>query len=274
MTGEILRLKPDQVISEIRQGTIEVVSVLKPVEQPEAEPGGIEKAKRIFGENFLGPDAIHVMETILKTNGVDVKFEIPTTTFPYTGSDIEKAKQDDSKGTPRMVVLRPEWMIVREGGKDIRKPVNILNLRDLFKKDDRFGSDRISYEFNPFGEGAVFCLQDWYDNEDFAKRPLKAGYAIPTKDILFDSIDTTWNDQQALLEPGERRREANEAVWDTILYYASTYKKIMEHPNDWTNSRTSDGSIVSVGDFDSRGLALRSWSPWYSEGALGVCPSL
>jgi hypothetical protein len=164
-------------------------------------------------------------------------------------------------------------MVIKKGNQDVRKPVNILNLRDLFKKEDRFGSGRISYQFNPFGEGPVFYNQDWYDNEDFAKQPLKAGYAMPTKEVLPDSTNTNWNDQQALLEPGERRREANEAVWDSILYYASTGIKILERHYDWTNSHTFNGSPVNVGDFDSHGLRLGSWLPSESPGFLGVCPS-
>jgi hypothetical protein len=276
MTGEILRLKPDQVINEIRQGKIAVVSAPKPVERPKSESIGTEKAKRIFGENFLGPEAILVMEDKLWARGVKVEFEIPKIDFPYSEVDIEKASRDVSKGKSRMVVLRPEWMIVKEGNQDVRKPVNILNLRDLFKNQTKDGSGRVicvSYDFNPFGKGSVFYSQDWYDNRDFAKEPLKAGYAMPTKRILPNSTNITWNDQQTLLEPGERRREANEAVWDMILYYASTGKKILGYRFDWTSSRLSDGRPVGVSGFASGGLCLNSWFPSISGDVLGVCPS-
>lgn len=261
MSETILRLKPEQVIQEIQNGQIEVVrSNLRPAETPRAEAVGVERAKGVFGENFLGEEAIHVMEAKLKKAGVDVKFEIPTTNFPYTEADIEKARQDESRGRGRMVVLRPEWMFVKERNKDIKKPVNILNLRALLK------------DKNPFGSGVIFYNQGWYNDQDFAKQPLTAGYAMPTREIITGSTSTTWNDQQNLLEPGERRREANEAVWDTILYYASTGKKVLETRWDWT-ATASDDDLVYVGYFGSDGLYVDYRPPSYPLPYIGVCPS-
>lgn len=275
---EILRLGKDTVISEVHSGTIKVVSQIISPEPPKVEPskhGSLEKTKRLFGENFLGEDAIHIMENKFKTAGIEVKFEIPNLIFPYSEANIEKARQDENRDRSRMIVLRPEWMIIREGRQNVRKQVNILNLRELFKKENRHQGQVISitYNNNPFGSDAVFYDQDWYDDQDFAKQALKPGYAMPTREILDDSRSKNWDEQQTLLESGERRREANETVWDTLLYYASTGKKILESDYDWTQTRTSDGDLVLVGYFGSNGLGLSSWRRSDSDDDLGVCPS-
>ncbi len=278
--SEILRLQPGVVINEIRAGVIEVISTPKPSEAPRVEPAtrpGTEKAKALFGENFLGEEVIHVMESKFKAAGVNVKFEIPTDRFPYSDTDVEKAKQDEARGRGRLIVLRPEFMTVKKGGKDVKKPVNIINLRELFKKEKKnvLGQvTEVTYDNNPFGSGTVFYNQNWYNkDEDFATLSLKPGYAMPTKEVVNDSRSKDWNTQQALLEPGERRREANEVVWDTLLYYGATGKKILEKDYDWTSSRASDGRLVSVGYFASAGLRLSHWNPSDSNAYLGVCPS-
>ena len=46
-------------------------------------------------------------------------------------TQLQAAKAEKADGKERMVILRPEWMVV--DGE--RKPVNILTLRDLFKQE-------------------------------------------------------------------------------------------------------------------------------------------
>ena len=211
MPEAILRLKPEQVIQEIQGGQIEVIrgDFPTPVEPlPRVESAGVEKAKNVFGENFLGEEAIHLMESKFQVAGVNVKFEIPQVSLPYFDADIENARQDEVRDRGRMVVLRPQWMVVKEGNKEVRKPVNILNLRELFKKEAKnlLGKvTKVTYDNNPFGTGAIFYVQDWCDSKDFAKESLKPGFGMPTREVIPGSTSKTWNDQQALLEPGERR---------------------------------------------------------------------
>ncbi|MDP2638303.1 MAG: AAA family ATPase [Candidatus Levybacteria bacterium] len=218
---------------------------------------GFEKAKKLFGENFLGEEAIHLMEQKCQASGINVKFEIPKVGNIFTDEMFKLLQEDKKNGRERLISMHPEFMTVN--GK--RKPVNLLNLRELFKKT------------NPFGNGAIFYDQNWYDNEDFAKQSLKAGFSLPTREILADSISKTWNEQQTLLLKGERRREAIEVLWDGTLYYATTGKKFLEDKYDWTQTRTSDGGLVGVGGFGSGGLGVSSWPAGSSHSYLGVCPS-
>lgn len=218
---------------------------------------GLEKAKKLFGEDFLGEEAIHLMEQKCQASGINVKFEIPKAGNILTDEMLKLLQEDKKNGRERLVSMHPEFMTVNGKGK----PVNLLNLRELFNRT------------NPFGNGAVIYNQNWYSNEDFAKQSLKAGFGLPTKEVLADSTSKTWDKQQTLLLKGERRREAIEVLWDGILYYATTGKKLLEDKYDWTQTRTSDGRLVDVGAFASGGLVVDLWDPGSSRSGLGVCPS-
>ncbi len=241
--------------------------------QPEG--GSIERAKQLFGEDFYGEEAIHTLEEKCKTKGINVKFDIPTQ-FQYSDEDLDQAKQDEEEGRKRLMVLRPQWMVVREGNQNVRKPVTILNLRELFKKENRrLGRPTtVSYDNNPFGDSAVFYKYDpdWYAEQEFAKEPIKSGYAMPTKDVLPDSWSKTWEDQQELFGEGESRREANEAVWDLLLTYATKGEKLLTQRADWTNSQTSDQDRVHV-HWNSDGLYVNDWGPGGPGPSIGVCSS-
>ncbi len=265
MAGEIFRLKPDQVVDLIKQGQMEVINHNPPPEPLAISNRKTEKGKLLFGENFLDQEAIHVMVQKCQAKGINVTFEIPqagaldlnglrTSLSPDV---IEAIKADEAKDKKRLVVLRPEFMIVN--GE--RKPVNLINFRSLFGT------------INPFGRGELFYGSPWYDSEDFARQPLRPGFGLPTRNVVRKTLNKTWTDQESTLEPGERRREAIEAVWDTILYYAATGKRLLQNTYDWTSSRASDGDLVSVGAFDSNGLDVGSWSPEDSGSDVGVCPS-
>lgn len=235
-----------------------------------SEPGPkvveLEKAEQLFDEDFLGEDAIHIFEEKCRANGINVQFEIPSVVFQYTEQQLKDAKEEENKNKARLVSLRPEWMTVN----GTRQQVNILNLRNLFRKES---NGIVTYDNNPFGTGAVFYTNTWFDTgENFAKEQLKAGYALPTKDVVSGSWNKKWADQTTGFDPGERRREANEAVWDILLYYAKTGNKLVTTRWDWTNSQTSGRRRVDVG-FYRDGLSVGGWFPGLPDVSLGVCSS-
>ena len=231
-----------------------------------------EKARNIFGENFFGEQALHSFEEKCKGRGINISFEIPQTPMHLDETQLKAAKNEEAEGKERMVVLRPEWMVV--DGK--KKPVNILTLRDLFKIETTDPNDpnetTILYDNNPFGEGPVFWDSDWFEEEDFAKEQLKPGYGLPTKEVIPDSWNKTWDDQITLLGEGEKRREVVETVWDSLLYYAATGEKNSEDKWDWTNSQASSRNRVSVSWY-SDGLNVGYWPPGYPYSHIGVCSS-
>lgn len=275
MPEHLVTFPPGTSAKLIEEGRM-VVNATPRIEIPlKAEFKGIEKAKELFKEDFLGEEAIHAFEEKCRARGIRVAFEVPTE-FQYSEDDLSQAKEDEEKDKARMVVLRPSWMTVKEGGKDIQKPVTILNLRDLFKKETkRLGrAANITYDNNPFGEGPVFYKYDpdWYADQDFAREQLQSGYAMPTKEILPGSTNKTWSDQQDLFEPGEKRREAVESVWDSLLYYAARGEKLLQSHWDWTNSLSSAQRRVGV-RWASGGLVVGDWGPGDPLPDIGVCSS-
>ncbi|TSC88231.1 MAG: hypothetical protein G01um10147_136 [Microgenomates group bacterium Gr01-1014_7] len=259
MPTETLPFDPNQVPKLLKEGRIKVVKAV-PVtpDRPLHGDRRVEKARQLFGEDFLGEEAIHTMEAKFLAAGVDVHFVIPQVTFPLDESAVQAAKDEERRGRARMVVLRPEAMVVN--GQN--KPVTLLEFRNLFKDHP-----------NPFGSGKVFYDQTWYDDQDFAKQPMAAGFALPTKDVLQDSLNKTWTAQQVLVQQGERRREGIETVWDLVLYYAATGKKLLESRWDWGNTRASVDRLVAVGRFGSDGLRVGGWSPTRQLPDFGVCLS-
>lgn len=265
----LLPFDPNKVPDLIKQGKIRVVgaptvpSAPEPVVIPSSR--AVERAKQLLGEDFLGEEAIHMIEQKFQVAGVNVRFDIPRANL--MDPVVEAAKADEAHSRARLIVLRPEAMVVN--GE--RKPLNLINLRELFRKDRR--GREFAYDNNPFGNGTIFYKQDWYDGQDFAQESMRAGFGLPTKEVIRDSTSKTWDQQQSLLLPEENRREAVETAWDTLLYYSNTGKKLLTNRWDWGNSLTSLGYRVHVGVFDSNGLHVNDWYPSGSREDVGVCPS-
>lgn len=274
MAEQILRIKPADVVKLIKQGEMEVVSPTIPAspDRPIPYTRMVERAMDILGTDFLGVEAIEKMTDKLKTVGVNVEFNLGSIPdLPYTEEDLQLAKQNGE-----ILVLRAGTMT--EG---TQRPINIINFRKLFKKDPNGVLETPFYTFRK-------DANDWYKNEDFAKKnvEIQPGWALVKKDLLEDSRNKNWNQQNDVLKAyGEelvqtgatnidvRRRTAMEAVWDAMLYYTNTGEHLLERDWDWTSSRTSGGYLVRVGVFDSNGLYVNGWNPEHSRSNVGVCPS-
>lgn len=226
----------------------------------------IKRAEEIFKGNFFGTKAISVFEEKCRLKGIDVEFAI-SRADSLDMSSLEDAEADKAKGKKRLVFLHPNLMIFKVGGLEISQPVNILNLRELFKTENDYG---VSYNNNPFGDGPVFDAQDSFNATDFARQPIKARYSFSSKDIIPGSQNKTWLYQWALLEPGERRREAVEAIWEALLYYSNTGKNIFDKNYwDWTNSQVSPSLRVDVGS-RGKGIHISAWNVGIYDADLGV----
>lgn len=268
---EILSLPQGSAKNLIKKGEM---TILAPPKEQQPQVAGTERAKELFGDDVLGAEAILTMEQKLQQAGVNVKFEIPQIGFKYMEPDLQRAKEDATRGRERFVTLRPSWMSV--DGQ--RKPITLVSLRDLFRQEQQVKEGRktvtvVTYDKNPFGDGAVFYNQDWYDNEDFANKQMIEAYAMPTNETLADSLNISWNDQVNLIEQGEVRRDAVETAWDTILYYAKTGRRLLKTKYDWGHDQSSYGRRVYVGYFGANGLIVYDWHPDDSSPDFGVCPS-
>lgn len=266
MPERVLSFTREEVERMLKSGEMKIIS--NPAGIVYAEPRitdlNIEKAKKLFGENFLGKEAINTFEEKCRVKGIDVKFEIPDMPFPYSQQELEEAAKN-KRGGGRLLVLRPGWM--RVGGD--RQQVNIFNLRELFKS--KISNDWAYYSKNPFGKGSVFISASaTYINERYFYEPLQEGYAMPTKKILRD-LNKTWDQYNDLLEPGEKRRTAVEAIWDMLLYYGTTGKKMLTTADDWTDSMSG---MHGVGVGWVSGIYTRAINR-FSKGyhGLGIVPT-
>lgn len=280
MTEGILRLPHGQLEKFIQQGKMEVVTTIRNVSPtPEIHPSSdrmAERAKDILGKDFLGIEAITTLEKKLGMVGVDVRFDLDTVPpLDCNEGDLQFAKQNNE-----ILVLRPAKMRMQLT-KAVSMPITLLNFRELFRKDPNKDMQTVFYSFRK-------DANDWYKNEAFATEMggVKLGWAFVKKEPLDDSFDKTWKEQEEalkkyvntlshtpLIRTNVQRRTALEATWDSMLYYINNKERLLPDKYDWTKSRASDGSLVLVGAFDSRGLDVDSWDAGDSYSNIGVCPS-
>ncbi len=241
---------------------------------PEKQLGGegammIERAKMILGEDFLGEQAVVLLQEQLKTYGVNVEFLIDTLPeFHYTQRDIEIAKANGE-----MLVLRPSGMV-----KDRFRPesINLINLRELFRGQP----NNLFYSFNQ-------DASDWYKDEPFAQDPnlIQLEWALVKKAVLPDTTSKNWQGQEDMLADYHdqinaqgatnvhvKRRTPTEVAWDTMLYYVTNNKRLLESTYDWTATKSSAGGLVFVGSFVAGGLSVSYGRPDSSYSSIGVCP--
>ncbi len=280
MTNEsLLPFDPNKVPDLIKRGKIKVVTApTVPVAISAPEQTGIrdpmlEQAKNILGKDFLGPEAVGVMQGKLNAAGVDVKFNIDNLPpIPHSEQDLQFASQNG------------EMLVLRAGAQRLNgteEQLTVMNFRELFRQDP---NNTLPTPFYSFRSGA----NDWYPSENFAVQPgeIQLGWALVKKDVLSNSKNNKWDKQEELLRKyGEdlkkkgatstqvSRRTAMETIWDTMLYYTNTGEQLLQGVYDWTKSRTSRGLLVYVGYFDSNGLVVYYWDPESALENVGVCPA-
>ena len=233
----------------------------------------VERAREILGRDFLGVESIRKLEQELKKVGVNVEFGVDKLpAFTYTEQDLQLAKQNGE-----MLVLRPDTML--RGGREV--PITLRELQELIKKDP-LGKPGTPFYHSSSG--------DWYVDEKFYKTAgvgeIKLQWALVKKEVLDGSLNQTWNDQETLLKQYQgglkrkgatsadiKRRTVTETAWDTMLYYTNTGERLLGSVYDWGQTRSSDGSLVYVGRFDSGGLSVYGYWPEISHSIIGVCPS-
>lgn len=261
--SEVVSLPPGSARKLMQRGEMKRVTV--PSQKPKLfETSGspekirlFEKAIHIFGENFLGYDAILLMEEKCKKAGINIEFVLPMLDLPFTDRDLDLCERDIKDGISRLLVLRPSAMKINDN-KPL--PITLNTLSDVFNDN------------NPFGDGRIFFDNIWWVNQHFANASLIPGYAMPTKQILALTANLSWNEQETHLSRGEIRRTAIETVWDLILYYAKTGERLLSRTYDWTKTLDFSSRPVYVGGFASTGIFMASQNPPPKEFIVGVCP--
>jgi len=218
-------------------------------------------AKEIFGEDFIGEEAIRLMENQCKQAGIEVQFITDGVDLSYAIEKLEEAGKEKKTDRERFLVMRPSGVKFKDSQGEYDGPITIQALKRLFQ------------DKNPFGDGTLIYDNSWYEGEAFIDQPLQAKYAMPTKKLLPESRSKNWAAQVKLLKPGETRREAIETLWDTIAYYSATKQRLLSDGWDWSKTSTSFGHRVYVGDFVQNGVLVVDVAPSNSSSNLGVCPA-
>ena len=106
----------------------------------------------------------------------------------------------------------------------------------------------------------LFCPQDWFDNEEFAKRTETARWRLIRKIPVEGLFSKNWGEQQALIDDSiSEVPSARQVVYTMILHFLATGERLFEKVYVRTSDVDSDGSPVDVGGFDGAGLGVVAW---------------
>jgi len=120
----------------------------------------------------------------------------------------------------------------------------------------------------------LFYSQDWFDNEEFAKRTETARWRLIRKNPVDGSFSKNWSEQQALIDDSiSEVPSARQLVYTMILHFLSTGERLFEKVYVRTCDVGSDGNRVHVGLFDGFGLDVHRWDDGVRDSSVGVASS-
>src|SRR3989338_4587021 len=96
------------------------------------------------------------------------------------------------------------------------------------------------------------------------------------QELLRNPDNPKYDWQQAAKELAElkitqlTRQSIQETIYDLALYYDKNGKCLLPNVYTWSNSRSTDGRLVHLGDFGARGVHGGRWTPDDRHGSLGV----
>lgn len=88
---------------------------------------------------------------------------------------------------------------------------------------------------------------EWYEDEDFAKEKIPAGEWEVSLEIVLNSVNKTWNEQQELLEKGDEIPPVAVLLYAMAQHFKETGERAFEEVWVRTSSCHSDGNHVFVG---------------------------
>ncbi|MFA6492605.1 MAG: hypothetical protein WCV58_00445 [Patescibacteria group bacterium] len=250
----------------------------------------IERAKEILGSDVFGPDAVK------EAFGTAIELgSIPS--IPFSVNELERAKE-----LGQMLILRAGKL--SDGSKlNMKKIGEILGGKvkdegkvfynpDWYKDEKFFTDDAVETGWALVSKGLVSdsvnknyfeqtgLLIDQLNQSFNGAENLPEEYVEAVKEYAFamdeiaELIDTDWQKAAEKLEGLEinqlLRQSPSEALYDLILYFQNTGKRLLGDKYTWTKRRNSDGRLVYVGYFESAGVSVGRYRPGYSRGDLGV----
>lgn len=216
---------------------------------------GLSDARRVFAADMLG------VEEIAASLGFD----------PLEWLSAEERESVSRLAFDSETLMRGAdegmMLVLRVPRGEAGAPLTVLELADRFPGSGDLGK---SYRGS------------WFAAEPFATNATcRLGWALVDKQPLADSRNRSYGEQATVLDERARRmglplrrRTAIEIVYDTLLYAAARRERLLEAEWDWSSSATTDGGLVTAGQFDERGLRLLGYSRGVRFDSLGVCATL
>ncbi|MGH7822821.1 MAG: hypothetical protein ACREQ9_23935 [Candidatus Binatia bacterium] len=213
------------------------------------------EARRVFGADMLG------VEEVSAALGFDVLASL---------SAAERERIDRlSFDTQTLMRAADDGMmlVLRVARNQTAAPLTILELAGALPRAT---------------ELATAYRGSWFAAEPFAtSEACRPGWALVDKQPFAASRNRPYGEQNTALHERARatglslrRRSAIEVVYDTLLYAEVRRERLLESEWDWSSSTTSDGGLVTVGEFDDQGLRLQGYSKAVRFATLGVCATL
>ena len=122
----------------------------------------------------------------------------------------------------------------------------------------------------------VLCLfwdLTWYNDESFANNRGETKWHLVRKTPVEDSINKTYQEQQALLFDKEEVPSARVMVYTVLGYYMATGERLFENVYVRCSDCTSVGGRVYVGHFGADGLSVGSWDGGGRYSSIGLAPA-
>ncbi len=268
------------------------------VERPERKGGliSLKEARAIMGTDLIG------IEEIKQSLGVELK-NVPA--IPFTKQELTKAKADgfrlvlrvdkDAQGQPltakRLNEIYTPKFDASAKGKVLYDTNWYQNEAFFTAQPPRLGWTLQQKEFLPNSAGKNYLEQtqlilDYLRNQKFTDpaKEKKRQEAIAEADRLLPGIEAldiiqNWQEvaqRLADLKINTYRRSPAEVIYDHAVSLDVANTRLFEGQAlyEWTQSRSSNGYLVRVGDGDARGLNVRNWNPGNRADDVGVAPSV
>jgi hypothetical protein len=253
-----------------------------------------EQAQEIMGESFYG------VEEIKNT----FRFEFPqekVPTIPYSPEVLEKAKENgemlvlrvesDGEGSPMTMERMNGLMqaILTEGDEEEQE--KLLYDTDWYQEEDFFKNASLKTEWKIVGKNFVpdstsknyieqtKVLRDYLLGLDSVSKEEQEectdGLLEGLQKMLDEDYDKNWKKvakklSELLINKNHRRIPA-EILYDWVLQFRNRKERgILEANYDWSNTLSSYGELVSLGDADRNGVYVINAYPDYRNGSLGV----
>lgn len=256
-------------------------------------PFPIESAPQIFGRDFIREEAVRGMFVPHSSNAPKTDLspqELILAQSKGRGEFLFHRVDKASDGSPltmhRMSQLLQERFDQAKAGKILFDTTWYQDEAFFMEETPRAGLVVVSKapipgSVNKTYHGQTQTLIDYVVNQVFKDRALSktANESVrqweKEKKGLAKLQDSNWIEaakelSQLVINQSFRER-AVEVKQSVVVPFLENGERRLENQFTWTNSRTSDGGLVSLGRFDPRGLDVGGWDPGFGRPCIGVC---